>query len=107
MYANIDTQKEEIKMEKGKIKEIVIEIFNKYYDEEYKLLEITNNNSQQVNYIIVNNTDGIIVDFWVSSFSIFNAISNQGLLNSTYEVKTWLAFMTEVEERLREVRDNA
>lgn len=107
MYANIDTQKEEIKMEKGKIKEIVIEIFNKYYDEEYKLLEITNNNSQQVNYIIVNNTDGIIVDFWVSSFSIFNAISNQGLLNSTYEVKTWLAFMTKVEERLREVRDNA
>lgn len=107
MYANIDTQKEEIKMEKGKIKEIVIEIFNKYYDEEYKLLEITNNNSQQVNYIIVNNTDGIIVDFWVSSFSIFNAISNQGLLNSAYEVKTWLAFMTKVEERLREERDNA
>ena len=91
-------------MEKEKIRQIVIETFNEYYDEDYKLLEITNN-STQINYAILSKGDGIIVDFWVSNYSIFEAKSSQNLLNSIYKVKTWLAFITTTEERLRQERD--
>lgn len=89
-------------MEKEMIRKHTKETFSEVYDNEYKLLEIRVNNSQQVNYIIVEETSGVIVDFWVSGYAVFDAKSNQGLLQSQYECKQWLEFMTRLEDKLKE-----
>lgn len=93
----------------GKINEVVETAFKRNYtstvvDEspEYTLVKI-GNTLNSISYIIINNDDkSVLVEFIVSSTSIFDAKSHGNLLSSKYELYNWYNFFKDVNSALRE-----
>ena len=86
------------------IKNVVEKHFKANYDkEDYRLYEV-NTYKHSIEYIIIENISGVIVNFHVSEHGVFTASSKESLLESEHEVSAWLNFIQGIKYELRGMR---
>lgn len=89
------------------IRNIVKDTFRATFIEsecEYSLKELVDNKADHISYIIYDDS-GIVCEFWVSDYIIYDAIIKGDLATSKLDLAVWSYFMVRVNEKLREANN--
>ena len=93
---------EKLEKIRATVKEVFLELSNTY-ELNYSLKELADNKvCNHIDFIIYGNT-GLVANFSVSDYCIFEAYLTSDITTCTYELEWWHDFVSNVKKALREV----